>query len=172
MSKRVNRQEMPYRPCVGVVVFNATGLVWAGRRIVDAETPMSHRWQLPQGGIDQGEEPLIAAKRELFEETGIKTASVMGEASQWYDYDLPDDILGVALKGKYRGQTQKWFAFRFEGDESEINISHPPDGSKPEFDTWEWKPLEAMVELVVPFKREIYRKVIAEFDGLNPATRT
>ena len=161
--KKPDREAMPYRPCVGLVVFNKDGKVWAGRRLQNAETPSNYRWQLPQGGIDEGESPVAAAKRELYEETGIRTASLLAEAPQWFNYDLPDDILGVALKGKYRGQTQKWFAFRFEGNESEINISDPPDGSHPEFDAWAWKSLEDMPEFIVPFKRGIYRQVVTAF---------
>ncbi len=161
---RVVREDMPYRLCVGIAVLNSVGKVWAGHRITDEETPDTHRWQMPQGGIDKGEDPFPAAKRELFEETGMTSVSLLGECNTWLNYDLPDEILGIALKGKYRGQTQKWFAFRFEGDESEINISNPPDGAEPEFDRWEWKTLADMPDLIVPFKREIYLQVVAEFE--------
>ena len=172
MSKSVDREKMPYRPCVGIVVFNTEGKVWAGRRIPynESEGDLTHEWQFPQGGIDKGEDPFPAAKRELFEETGIHTVSLLGEASRWLNYDLPDDKLGVALKGKYRGQTQMWYAFRFEGDESEINITHPPDGSEPEFDAWEWKSLAEMPDLIVPFKREIYVQVTSEFSSFSIET--
>jgi len=148
---------------VGAVVFNSHGQVWAGRRIQNAETPSDYRWQFPQGGIDKGEDPLPAAKRELFEETGIRSASLLAEAKEWFNYDLPDEILGIGLKGKYRGQTQKWFAFRFEGDESEINITEPPDGSHPEFDQWAWRNLTEMPDLIVPFKRKLYDQIVQEF---------
>ncbi len=154
---------MPYRPCVGIAVFNAQGEVWAGRRIQNSETPGNYRWQMPQGGIDKGEEPLFAATRELFEETGMKTVSLLASADGWLNYDLPDEKLGIALKGKFRGQTQRWFAFRFEGDESEINIESPPDGSHPEFDQWAWKNLSELPELIVPFKRGIYERLVEEF---------
>ncbi len=163
MSDKLLREEMPYRRCVGVVAFNATGKVWAGRRIQNSETPSEFRWQFPQGGIDKGEDPLPAAKRELFEETGMKTVTLLAEASDWFNYDLPDDLLGIGLKGKYRGQTQKWFAFRFEGNEDEINISEPPDGSHPEFDQWQWRDLNEMPGLIVPFKRELYVRIVEEF---------
>ena len=113
-----------------------------------------------------GEDPLEAAKRELFEETGIAKVSLIGECREWLNYELPDELLGIALKGKYRGQTQKWYAFRFEGNENEINISHPLDGAKPEFDHWEWKDLSAMPDLIVPFKRNIYERLVVEFDNL------
>lgn len=166
MSEVLIREEMPYRSCVGIMVFNKDGLVWAGRRISNSETPISHQWQMPQGGIDKGEDAEVAALRELYEETGMKTVSVLAEASDWFNYDLPDEILGKALKGKYRGQTQKWFAVRFDGNEDEINITHPPDGSHPEFDAWEWKEMHELPALIVPFKRGIYELVISEFEGL------
>ncbi len=166
MTKKPCREEMPYRSCVGVVVFNDEGKVWAGRRIQNAETPSDFRWQFPQGGIDKGEEPFPAAKRELFEETGMMSVSLLAEATEWFNYDLPDAILGIGLKGKYRGQTQKWFAFRFEGDESEINIAEPPDGSHPEFDQWRWRDLAEMPDLIVPFKRDLYVRIVDEFSGL------
>ena len=159
----VVREELPYRKCVGVIVFNPEGKVWAGHRIADTETPLSHLWQLPQGGIDKGEDPESAARRELYEETGISSASLIGTCEDWLNYDLPDHLIGVALKGKYRGQTQKWFAFRFEGDESEINITNPPNGTKPEFDAWAWKDLADMPNLIVPFKRQIYDRLVVEF---------
>lgn len=163
-KNEIVREEMPYRSCVGAVVFNEQGNVWAGRRIANNETAGEFRWQFPQGGIDKGEDPLEAAKRELFEETGIKSIRLLGEVADWLRYDLPDDLLGMALKGKYRGQQQRWFAFRFEGDESEINIDHPPDGSHREFDKWEWLNLEEMPSLIVPFKRTIYESLVHEFD--------
>lgn len=165
MKKEKLRKKLPYRPCVGIVVFNQQGKVWAGRRISNSETPSDYRWQFPQGGIDKGEEPLPAAMRELFEETGIKSAELLAEASEWLNYDLPDDLLGIGLKGKYRGQTQKWFAFRFVGDEKEVNITEPPDGSHPEFDTWAWRNMHEMPGLIVPFKREIYSQVAEIFQG-------
>ena len=163
MNRDLLRQQLPYRPCVGIVVFNQKGEVWAGRRISNSETPSTHRWQFPQGGIDKGEDKYSAAKRELYEETGMKTVGFLREATDWLDYDLPDELLGVGLKGKYRGQTQKWFALRFEGMEGEINITNPPDGSHPEFDKWAWKDLEEMPGLIVPFKRGIYERLVEEF---------
>ncbi|MVA96298.1 RNA pyrophosphohydrolase [Nitratireductor sp. CAU 1489] len=160
---------LPYRRCVGIVVLNRDGHAWVGRRIQvpDGEMTGSDKlWQMPQGGIDKGEEPLVAARRELFEETGMETVSLLAEAPDWIDYDLPDHLVGVALKGKYRGQTQKWFAFRFNGPDSEIRINPPPGGHEPEFDAWAWKSLDDLPGLVVPFKRGVYDAVIAAFRHL------
>ena len=161
--------DLPYRPCVGVMVLNAGGLVWAGRRIPEENSEYDgspQLWQMPQGGIDEGEEPIEAAWRELYEETGIKSASLLAEAPEWINYDLPPQLIGIGLKGKYRGQTQRWFAFRFEGSEDEIAINPPPGGHSAEFDAWEWKPMHELPELIVPFKREVYRKVVAAFRHL------
>ena len=160
---------LPYRRCVGIVVLNRDGHAWVGRRIhvPDGEMTGSDKlWQMPQGGIDKGEEPLLAARRELFEETGMETVSLLAEAPDWIDYDLPDHLVGVSLKGKYRGQTQKWYAFRFDGSDSEIRINPPPGGHEPEFDAWAWKPLSDLPGMVVPFKRGVYDAVIAAFRHL------
>ena len=157
---------LPYRPCVGIMVLNASGHVWVGRRLVEEQGEMEGAtalWQMPQGGIDKGEDPLAAAHRELYEETGIRSVQLLGETSGWIDYDLPPHLVGIALKGKYRGQTQKWFAFRFEGEESEIAINPPPGGHSAEFDAWDWKPMDEVLALVVPFKRGVYDQVVAEF---------
>ncbi len=165
----VNPETLPYRPCVGIMVLNREGRVWAGRRIALADSEMAgtdQLWQMPQGGIDKGEDPLPAALRELYEETGIRTVSLLGEAPDWINYDLPPHLVGIALKGKYRGQTQRWFAFRFEGEESEIAINPPPGGHEAEFDAWAWKPMNDLPELIVPFKRGVYEEVIAAFRHL------
>ena len=163
-------EDLPYRPCVGVMVINRDGLVWAGRRIPEENSEYDgspQLWQMPQGGIDKGEEPLEAAWRELYEETGIKSASLLAEASDWINYDLPAQLIGIGLKGKYRGQTQRWFAFRFEGSEDEIAINPPPGGHSAEFDAWEWKRMEELPELIVPFKRDVYLKVVEAFRHLG-----
>ena len=161
---------LPYRPCVGVMILNRDGFVWAGHRIPEPDGEMEgaeQLWQMPQGGIDYGETALEAAKRELYEETGIRTATLIAEAPDWINYDLPAHLIGIALKGKYRGQTQKWFAFRFEGNESEIAINPPPGGHTAEFDSWEWKPMRDLPDLIVPFKRMVYDQVVAAFAHLD-----
>ena len=163
--------ELPYRPCVGVMVLNRAGQVWAGRRIRETASETEGAtmlWQMPQGGIDKDEEPLAAARRELYEETGIRSVSLLAEAPDWITYDLPEHLLGRALKGRYRGQKQKWFAFRFEGEESEIAINPPPGGHAPEFDAWAWKTMEELPKLIVPFKRQVYEQVVTTFRHLAP----
>lgn len=166
---KIKAEDLPYRPCVGVMVLNSAGLVWAGRRIPEGNSeydgsPML--WQMPQGGIDKGEEPYAAAIRELYEETGMKSVSLLAEAGRWINYDLPPALIGIGLRGKYRGQTQRWFAFRFEGSEDEIAISPPPGGHTAEFDAWAWKPMAELPELIVSFKRKVYEEVVAEFSHL------
>ena len=170
MSKKtILPESLPYRPCVGVMVLNRAGLVWAGRRIAEDDSEMAgtdRLWQMPQGGIDKGEEPLEAARRELYEETGMRTVSLLAEAPGWINYDLPAHLLGIALKGRFRGQAQRWFAFRFEGDDSEIAINPPPGGHQAEFDAWAWKPMAELPELIVPFKRGVYEQVVGAFRHL------
>lgn len=171
-----NREEMPYRDCVGVALFNPEGLVFIGRRMPDPwiedQSEIAAPWQMPQGGIDKGEAPFDAATRELFEETSIHSVRLLAEAPDWILYDLPDDALGVALHGKYRGQRQRWFAFAFEGEEAEIDVLHPAAGAhNPEFDAWRWERLELLPDLIVPFKRDAYLKVVAAFAGVPEMVR-
>jgi putative (di)nucleoside polyphosphate hydrolase len=156
-----------YRPCVGIALFNKAGLVFAGCRAnkkLREHVAPGHEWQMPQGGIDKGEDPYAAAVRELYEETNVRSISLLAEAPDWFAYDLPGDIAKEAWKGRYRGQTQKWFAFRFEGDDSEIDVLNPGGGGhRPEFDQWRWEQLERMPELIIPFKRGVYENVLAAF---------
>ena len=173
---RPNRETMPYRDCVGTAVFNDRGMVLIGRRKPEEDPEASEEhgspWQMPQGGIDKGEKPEDTALRELFEETSIRSVELIAEAPGWIYYDLPDDELGVALKGKYRGQRQRWFAFRFTGVETEINVLEPGDGSMPaEFDKWRWEEFEKLPDIIVPFKREAYLKVVEAFRDLPARLR-
>jgi len=165
----VDTDLLPYRPCVGIMVLNKDGKVWVGQRISkpDGEVPANARlWQMPQGGIDNGEGPETAARRELFEETGIVSIKLLAEAPDAIAYDLPAELVGIALKGKYRGQSQRWFAYRFTGDESEIRINPPPGDEKPEFDQWKWVDMQSLPDLVVAFKRDLYLKVIGALGKL------
>lgn len=162
------QHRLPYRESVGIMVINATGLVWTGRRIPKWEGDRSaHVWQMPQGGIEKGEKPRDAAVRELREETGITSVEIIGELPQELTYDLPKDLLGIALKGKYAGQRQKWFAMRFTGSDDEINI-HPNKG-KAEFDLWMWRPARELPDLIVSFKRDVYQEVVRGFAHLTNA---
>jgi putative (di)nucleoside polyphosphate hydrolase len=157
---------LPLRASVGVMLLNKAGMVWVGRRrpkwSAEGSAPI---WQMPQGGIERFEAPKLAALRELREETGVTSVDVLGEHPEWLTYELPPQLLGVALKGRYRGQRQKWFAMRFLGDDCEIDI-RPKDGLKAEFDDWRWVSLDAVPERIVPFKREIYERVTAHFAHL------
>jgi putative (di)nucleoside polyphosphate hydrolase len=154
----LHHEDLPYRPCVGVMLFNADGLVFVGKRIDQTV----EGWQMPQGGIDGDETPAQAALRELEEETGTNKAQILREMDEWLAYDLPNHLLGVALHGRYRGQRQKWIAMRFTGTDADINIAT----EHPEFGHWKWLAVEALPRLIVPFKRDTYAKVIAAFQDL------
>jgi putative (di)nucleoside polyphosphate hydrolase len=149
--------QLPYRPCVGVMLANTRGLIFVGQRL-DRDTDA---WQMPQGGVDPGEKTLDAALRELWEETGIKANLVTLEAESrgLIAYDLPHEIVPKIWKGRYRGQEQKWFLFRFHGSDDQINI----ETAHPEFSRWMWMPKDQLVANIVPFKREVYDKVLTEF---------
>jgi putative (di)nucleoside polyphosphate hydrolase len=157
-------ETLPYRPCAALAVFSRDGRVFMGRRIDGPEhVDELHVWQMPQGGIDPGEDPWPAALRELYEETNISSVEKLGEIDEWLRYDIPREIVGQAWGGKYRGQTQKWYALRFVGEEREIDIANPAGGHDPEFVEWRWEPLENTPALIVPFKQVVYRRVADEF---------
>jgi putative (di)nucleoside polyphosphate hydrolase len=156
---------LPYRRNVGAVLFNKQGFVLVARRakFPNAEGPAGG-WQLPQGGIDADEDPAAAIFRELGEEIGTANAEIIGEHPDWLQYDLPPELIGVAFKGRYRGQTQKWFALRFLGEDSEIRLDADPH---PEFDAWKWVPLAELPGLAVAFKRPIYQALARDFAGFT-----
>jgi putative (di)nucleoside polyphosphate hydrolase len=147
-----------YRPGVGIMLLNADGNVFVGRRI-DMPAGLA-AWQMPQGGIDPGETPVEAALRELAEEVGTAKAEILAESRSWLSYDLPSEIAGGIWRGRYRGQRQKWFAMRFLGEDADID---PGAAEHPEFDAWEWVVPDRLCELIVPFKRQLYCDVVAEF---------
>ncbi|MBN8293011.1 RNA pyrophosphohydrolase [Rhodobacter sp. NTK016B] len=150
-------QALPYRPNVGVMMIDGRGMIFAARRL-DSPVPA---WQMPQGGIDAGEDPRAAALRELEEETGVAPAlvQVLDETPDWLSYDLPPELLGKMWKGRYRGQTQKWYLLRYLGRDEQIDLEQ----EHPEFSEWRWVTADEMIEAIVPFKREIYRQVVAAF---------
>lgn len=148
-------QQRPYRPCVGIFLLNNDGLVFAGRRI----DSRAEAWQMPQGGIDAGESPLQACMREMREEIGTNTAELINQHDDWLYYDIPLPLADRLWQGRYKGQKQKWMALRFTGDDSDINIAT----EEPEFCEWKWLSPHDLVDLAVPFKRDVYQNVLAAF---------
>ncbi|RIK96016.1 MAG: RNA pyrophosphohydrolase [Proteobacteria bacterium] len=156
--------DLPYRQCVGMMLINTAGLVFIGRRAGGVEHAADRFvWQMPQGGVDDGEDTWAAATRELYEETSARSVEKLGEISEWLTYDIPRTVAGRAWKGRYRGQRQKWYAIRFTGSDSEINVENPGGGHKPEFVSWRWEPMQNLPSLIVPFKRPVYERVVREF---------
>lgn len=148
---------LPYRPCAGVMLVNREGRVFVGQRI----DTRAEAWQMPQGGIDEGESPRAAALRELREEVGTDKVEIIAESREWLRYDLPDELVGQLWGGRYRGQEQKWFLCRFTGKDEDINIATP----HPEFRAWRWAAPQEVPALIVPFKRTLYAAVFEEFKG-------
>jgi putative (di)nucleoside polyphosphate hydrolase len=153
-----NDGDAAYRAAVGIMLLNGAGLVFVARRIDMA----AEAWQMPQGGIDDGETPRGAALRELKEEIGTDKAVVLGESRDWLRYDLPAELAGQAWGGRYRGQRQKWFAMRFTGSDGDIDLAT----EHPEFSEWKWVPPTSLPRFIIPFKRQLYVDVLAEFAAL------
>ncbi|MDZ4735927.1 MAG: RNA pyrophosphohydrolase [Rhodospirillaceae bacterium] len=149
-----------YRPCVGIMLLNRASEVLVAQRL----DMTSHAWQMPQGGIDRGETPIKAAWREMREEIGTDRASLLAESRDWLRYDLPDNLASTLWGGRFRGQEQKWFAFRFEGDDSDIDIAT----RRPEFSSWKWVRMAELPAVIVPFKQQLYRDIVSEFAYLAP----
>ena len=158
--------QKPYRPNVGIALFNPAGRVLIGHRFKHDGPEFilpGLEWQMPQGGIDPDEDPRPAAVRELYEETGVTSIAYLGETAGWLTYDFPPYDGPPHRLAKFRGQRQKWFAFRFRGDEREIVVADRRNDQEPEFDAWRWEPLENLPALVVPFRRDVYAAVAREF---------
>ncbi len=159
----VKFSDLPYRPCVGVVLFNPEGLVWVGKRVPKSGDNFIEAWQMPQGGIDPGEQPETAALRELREEVGTDRAEIIAQTEGWLTYELPNHLRGVSWGGKYRGQKQKWFALRYLGEDQDFDLNAH---DQPEFSSWRWTALNELPEMIVPFKRDVYSNVVNEFRHL------
>lgn len=149
---------LPYRPGVGIMLLNPDGMVFVAKRI----DMTSEAWQMPQGGIDEGEDPLACARRELKEEIGTDKAELLKESPKWFAYDLPDELIPKIWNGKYRGQKQRWFAMRFTGADGDINLAT----EEPEFSEWQWIPMQQLPDIIVPFKRRLYQQLVEEFKDL------
>lgn len=156
-NRMTKSEDLPYRPCVGIMLVNREGLVFAGRRL----DSRADAWQMPQGGIDHDEKPRAAALRELWEETGVTPDLVeaVAKTHHWVTYDLPLELLGKVWGGKYRGQRQKWFLYRYLGRDDQIRI----DTEHPEFSSWRWVDVDDLIAGIVPFKRQVYEEVVRSF---------
>ena len=157
---QTNFNKLPYRSNVGIMMVNKQGYVFVGQRLDNNQ----NAWQMPQGGIDAGEDPETAAYRELLEETGVKKQDVrfVASSSQWLSYDLPEDLIPILWNGKFRGQKQKWFLFKFLGEDVDINIAT----EHPEFSKWKWISKENLLKEIVPFKKSVYENVLKEFKNI------
>ena len=157
---QTNFNKLPYRSNVGIMMVNEKGYVFVGQRLDNNQ----NAWQMPQGGIDAGEDPETAAYRELLEETGVKKQDVrfVASSSQWLSYDLPEDLIPILWNGKFRGQKQKWFLFKFLGEDGDINIAT----EHPEFSKWKWISKENLLKEIVPFKKSVYESVLKEFKNI------
>ena len=157
---QTNFNKLPYRSNVGIMMVNEKGYVFVGQRLDNNQ----NAWQMPQGGIDAGEDPETAAYRELLEETGVKKQDVrlVASSSQWLSYDLPEDLIPILWNGKFRGQKQKWFLFKFLGEDRDINIAT----EHPEFSKWKWISKENLLKEIVPFKKSVYENVLKEFKNI------
>ena len=157
---QTNFNKLPYRSNVGIMMVNEKGYVFVGQRLDNNQ----NAWQMPQGGIDAGEDPETAAYRELLEETGVKKQDVrfVASSSQWLSYELPEDLIPILWNGKYRGQKQKWFLFKFLGEDGDINIAT----EHPEFSKWKWISKENLLKEIVPFKKSVYENVLKEFKNI------
>ena len=163
-SSTNNRNNLPYRPCVGIVLLNGKGDVFVGRR---NDIGGQRAWQMPQGGVDSGEAPQTAALRELREETGVRSVEILAETQDWLTYDYPPELQRRSFVKRFKGQRQKWFAMRFNGPESEIDLGY----RHAEFDAWAWRDLEDLPGLIVAFKRPVYEAVVREFRHLAQPVR-
>lgn len=158
-------ESLPYRPCVGIMVLSPASKIWVGRRADAPGDAEATWWQMPQGGIDEHEDPRLAALRELREETSVTSVEFLAESKNWLTYDLPVDLIPKVWGGRFRGQRQKWFAVRFTGDESEIDLGAPGDPHT-EFVAWRWCTIEELPAAIVPFKRDLYEEVLRQFSPL------
>lgn len=162
------RDTLDYRPCVGIMLLNKKGQVLVAKRTSSPNHSGTLLWQMPQGGIDADEDPYPSALRELYEETNVSSVSLIEEAPEWLTYDFPAEMAGNPRYDKHRGQKQKWFALRFEGEDSEVDVLTPGGGKfHAEFSTWKWVDMALLPELIVPFKREVYAQLVSLFGHLS-----